>query len=120
MNFAFPYNLDARGRTAEADTDEHIRQMIEQLLFTMPGERLHRPDFGTRLHGLVFSGNDEHLNAATRTLLQGAIQRWLGSLIRVDGVQLETVEEKILVTVVYTVMLQQRQAVVRLSREVSP
>jgi hypothetical protein len=37
MNIDFPFHFDSRGRTATTDYDDHIRNMIEQLLFTSPG-----------------------------------------------------------------------------------
>jgi uncharacterized protein len=45
MNLDFPYHFDARGRTAAIDDAGHIRDMVEQLLFTNPGERVNRPDW---------------------------------------------------------------------------
>ena len=50
MNLRFPYQFDGRGRTAEADEAAYIRDLIEQVLFTAPGERVNRPDFGCGLH----------------------------------------------------------------------
>ena len=51
MNVLFPYSFDQRGRTADADQvqslqNRHIQDLIEQVLFTAPGERVNRPDFG--------------------------------------------------------------------------
>ena len=57
INIAFPLAFDGTGRTALADRDAHIRQMIEQLLFTEPGERVMRPTFGCALLQLVFAPN---------------------------------------------------------------
>ena len=79
MNILFPYQFNTRGRTAEADEDRHIRDLIEQLLFCSPGERVNRPDFGTGLLQLVFAPNSPELAAATQLMIQGALQQWLGS-----------------------------------------
>ena len=57
MNIDFPFHFDARGRTATPPTTDHIRDMIEQLLFTAPGERVNRPDFGSGLLQMVFAPN---------------------------------------------------------------
>ena len=57
MNIDFPFHSDSRGRTATTDDDDHIRDMIEQFLFTNPGERVNRPDFGSGLLQLVFAPN---------------------------------------------------------------
>src|SRR5580704_15925473 len=81
MNIDFPYHLDGRGRTACADSTDHITQMIEQLLFTSPGERVNRPDFGSGLLQMVFAPNSTELAAALQFTTQAALQRNLGDLI---------------------------------------
>ena len=81
MQLDFPYRIDARGRTAETDDDAHMRDLIEQVLFTAPGERVNRPTFGSGLLALVFEPNGEALAAATEHAVQGALQLWLGELI---------------------------------------
>ena len=103
MNVDFPFHFDARGRTAQADEDEHIRDLIEAVLFTAPGERVNRPTFGSGLMQLVFAPNSDELAAATQFLVQGALQQWLGDLIVVDDVRAASVDSRLEVTVVYTV-----------------
>ena len=78
----FPYQIDSRGRTAETDYADYIRDLIEQVLFTMPGERVNRPDFGCGLAQLVFTPNSEALANTTQALTQAALQQWLGELIQ--------------------------------------
>ena len=92
MSLDFPYNLDGRGRTAATGEDDHIRDLIEQVLFTQPGERVNRPDFGSGLLQLVFAPNSEELAAALQFTVQAALQQWLGDRIEVDGVQVEAVD----------------------------
>lgn len=53
MNIAYPFRFDGGGRTATADDDRHIRDLIEGVLFTNPGERVNRPDFGSGLGQLL-------------------------------------------------------------------
>jgi hypothetical protein len=118
MQIAFPCHLDGRGRSAEATEDEHVRQMIEQVLFTAPGERVNRPEFGTGLLQLVFAPNSPELAAATQATVQGALQRWLGEVIRVEAVQIESVESTLRVTVRYVVQRTEERRVERFSREV--
>lgn len=112
MNVAFPFRVDHRGRTAAADADAYVRGLIEQLLFTAPGERVHRPDLGTGLRELVFAPNSEELASATQLLVQGALQQWLGELIQVDAVVVESEEATLRVTVRYLVRrtLERREA----------
>jgi Bacteriophage baseplate protein W len=115
MNLDFPFHFDRRGRTGDVDDDGHIRDLIEQVLFTAPGERVNRPDFGSGLRQLVFAPNSEELAATTQFLVQGALQQWLGDLIQVDEVDVESEDATIRVTVRYVVRRTQRQQVVRLA-----
>lgn len=103
MNVAFPYRFDSRGRTATATDDRHIRDLIEQLLFTSPGERVNRPDLGSGLMRLAFEPNSPELAAATQFMVQGALQQWLGELIRVEAVEVRAQEATLLVVVRYLV-----------------
>lgn len=98
----YPFHIDGRGRTAETDADDHIRDLIHQVLFTSPGERVNRPDFGCGLKQLVFMPNSDALATATQFLVQGALQRWLETVIQVERVEVEAQDEKLLVTVVYS------------------
>jgi phage baseplate assembly protein W len=116
MNLDFPLHFDGRGHTAETDNDGHIRDMIEQVLFTAPGERVNRPDFGSGLLQLVFAPNSDELAAATQFLVQGALQQWLGDLIQVDAVQVESEDATLQVVVQYTVRRTQAQQVARFVR----
>lgn len=98
----FPLRLDDSGRTALADDDTHLRGLIEQVLFTRPGERVGRPDFGCGLGALVFDGGDE-LASAAQLVAQAALQQWLGDRIEVEAVHVETEDAVLRVTVQYTV-----------------
>ena len=97
----FPYHYDGRGRTAVTSDDDHIRDLIEQVLFTSPGERVMRPDFGCGLLAMVFEPNDPSLAATTQMLVQGALQQYLGDLIAVLGVEVEVFDGVLRVTVRY-------------------
>jgi hypothetical protein len=103
MNLAYPYQFDHRGRTAEAGDAQHIRDLIEQVLFTAPGERVMLPDFGSGVGQLVFAPNSVELAAATQMLVQSALQRWLGDLIAVQAVRVEANEATLNVTVQYSI-----------------
>ena len=115
-NVSFPFQFDMRGRTAEADDDRHLRDMIEQLLFTVPGERVNRPDFGSGLMQLVFEPNSLELAATTQSQVQAALQQWLGHLIHVEAVEVTSVEAKLAVTVHYIVRRTQTREVAEFSR----
>jgi len=96
-----PFHIDGRGRAATTDTDDHIRDMIYQVLFTNPGERVNRPDFGCGLLQLVFMPNSDVLATATQFMVQGALQRWLADVILVEQVRIASIEEQLVVDVVY-------------------
>ncbi len=113
---AFPYSLDGSGRTASAAPDDHVRQLIEQVLFTAPGERLNRPTFGTGLMQLVFAPNSPELATATQFLVQGALQQHLGDLIVVEAVEIGVREATLAVTVRYTLRRTQDSRTARFER----
>ena len=96
-----PFHLDGRGRSALTDGDDHVRDLIYQVLFTSPGERVNRPDFGCGLKQMVFLPASDALAAATQVLVQGALQRWLERVIQVERVKVEARDERLTVTVVY-------------------
>ena len=100
-NVAFPFHFDGSGRTARADRNRHIRDMIEQVLFTSPGERVNRPTFGCGLLQLVFEPNRDELAATTQYLVQSALQQWLGDVIEVERVSVAAQDARLEVTVVY-------------------
>ncbi len=117
MNVDFPFRFDGRGRTAVTDDDEHIRDLIEQVLFTAPGERVNRPNFGCGIGRLVFAPNGDELAAATQFLVQGSLQQWLGSLIQVNDVQVQNIDAQLLITIVYTVNRTQEQQIAHFKRQ---
>lgn len=104
MQIAFPFQLDGRGRTALADPESHIRQMIEQLLFTSPGERVNRPDFGCGLMQFVFAPGGSDLDAALQFTVQSAIQRWLGDLIDLRELRVDSSEGNLSVNIRYAIL----------------
>lgn len=118
MEIAYPFHLDAKGRTASADHEAHVRDLIEQVLFTAPGERVNRPDFGSGLMQLVFAPNSDELATATQFLVQGALQQWLGDLIQVEAAEIISEDATLRVTVRYTIRRDQQRRVATFSREV--
>jgi phage baseplate assembly protein W len=103
MQVDYPFHFDGRGGTAETNADEHIRDLIEQVLFTAPGERVNRPDFGSGVMQLVFAPNSDALASATQQLVQGALQQWLGDLIQVQAVDVQNDDATLRVTVSYLI-----------------
>ncbi len=112
----YPLHFNSRGRTAQADEEKHIRDLIEQVLFTTPGERVNRPTFGSGLMLLVFQPNNDELAATTQFLVQGALQQWLGELIQVEEVKVESEEAVLNVSVTYVVRRSQERHEAHFSR----
>jgi len=118
MQINYPFHIDGRGRTASTDPDAHIRDLVEQALFTSPGERVNRPDFGSGLMQLVFAPNSDELATATQFLVQGALQQWLGDLIQVEAVEVLSEDSTIEVTVQYIVRRNQQRQIAQFTRGV--
>src|SRR5580658_8812137 len=102
-NVNFPFQFDGRGRTADPAAD-YVRQLVEQVLFTSPGERVNLPDFGSGLLQLPFAPNSIELAAATQFSVQAALQKWLGGYIRVQSVAATADDATLNVTVVYSLL----------------
>ena len=103
MNIKFPLQFDHRGRTAESGHAEHIRDMIEQILFTNPGERVNRPEFGCGVMQHLFAASSDQLAAALKASMQASLNRWLGDLIEVQGLEVSSDDSKINVVLQYVI-----------------
>ena len=103
MNIDFPFHFDAAGRTAVAGTDKHVRDMIEQLLFTNRGERVNRPDFGSGLQQLIFAPNSPELASALRFTIQAALQQSLEDVIEVDDLEVIAEDSSLRIVIQYVV-----------------
>lgn len=103
MNIAYPLSITDEGLIATTGYSQHIEQLIEQILFTMPGERVNLPDFGTGITQLIFNPGNAEMVSATQFLIQGALQQWLGNLIQVQAVQVVAEDSTLNVTIQYIV-----------------
>ncbi len=103
MNIDYPFHFDTRGRTALTDESDHIRDMIEQLIFTNPGERVNRPDFGSGLLQLIFAPNSPELAATVQFTLQAALQRWLGDVIDLQDLEVQAIDSALTIDVKYLI-----------------
>jgi phage baseplate assembly protein W len=118
MHLDYPFHFNGQGRTARTTNEDHIRDMVEQLLFTAPGERVNRPDFGSGLMQLVFAPNSDELAAATQYLVQGALQQWLGDLIEVEDILIENSDASLLITIRYVVRQTQERQIAEFRRAI--
>jgi phage baseplate assembly protein W len=103
MDGGFPYRFDTRGRTFSPNRDAHVRDMIEQLIFTNAGERVNRPDLGSGLQQMVFTPNSPELAATLQFTLQSALQFWLGDVIEVRDLEVTSQDSTLTVTITYLV-----------------
>ncbi len=103
MNIDFPFHFDGRGKTATTTDDDHIRDMIEQFLFTNSGERVNRPEFGSGLRQLVFAPNSPELATALQFTIQGGLQQWLGDVIDVKNLDVQSVDSTLTIDIQYVV-----------------
>ena len=109
MHVDHPLHFDHRGRTAAATDDDYLRDLIELVLFTAPGERANRPTFGSGVRQLVFAPSSEALAAATRVAIQGALQQWLGALIESRDVEVFRDDSTLYIEITYVTRRDQRQ-----------
>lgn len=99
-----PFHFDGQGRSAGTAREEHVRDLIEQVLFTAPGERVMRPDFGAGLLALVFEPNSITVATTAQLLATSGLQRHLSHLIAVDDVRVENIDSALQVTVRYSLL----------------
>lgn len=104
MQLDFPYHFDGRDRTADSDEEEHIRDLIEQILFTNAGERVNRPDFGAGVLQLLFGPASPEAAATAEFMIRGALQQYLGQRIAVEQVTTEAEEAALRITIVYRIL----------------
>lgn len=116
MEINYPFRVDGRGRVAAASEADHIRQMIEQVLFTTPGERVNRPDFGSGIEQLLFAPNNDELAAATQFLIKGSLEQWLGEVIEVEAVEVDNQEAMLQILVQYRIRRTQQRQIAEFTR----
>jgi phage baseplate assembly protein W len=118
MNIDYPFHIDDSGRTATTNDNDHIRDLIEQLLFTSPGERVNRPDFGSGLLKMVFAPNSVEMASTLQGVVQAAIQRWLGDLIELKTLEVKAEDSTLSLTLSYLVRQTNETRTAEISRSV--
>ena len=116
MNLTLPYQFNEQGGTASVNDDQHIRNMIEQILFTRPGERVNRPNFGSGLLQAVFEPNSNEMAATTQYLVQGALNQWLSHLIEVNEVKIDNIDSTLEITIAYTILKNKEKQLLKITR----
>jgi uncharacterized protein len=103
LNIDFPFHFDSRGRNAITDDNDHVRDMIEQFLFTNNGERVNRPDFGSGILQLVFAPNSAELAATLQFTIQSGLQQWLGDIVEIQELLVSSEDASLRVELTYKV-----------------
>lgn len=85
----------------EPDYEKHVVQLIKQVLFTSPGERINRPDFGCGLRRMIFAPNSDVTASLLQTTVYQALETWLSSVLSVERVSVEAREETLDVEIAY-------------------
>lgn len=112
----YPFRFDLRGRTAVAGLEDHVHDLLEQLLFTNPGERVNRPDFGSGVLQLVFAPNSPEVAAALQFTVQAALQRWLGDVVEVDALEVTSIDSTLRIDLRYVIRRTGEQRTERFER----
>jgi phage baseplate assembly protein W len=108
MYFDFPFRIDQNGRSSTTNEEQHIKNLIEQILFTSPGERVNRPNFGCGLKQIIFEPNSDILTVSIDTMIQSSLNSFLDHLIIVESVNVKNENSILEVTVKYTIRKNQR------------
>ncbi len=111
------YRVDGSGRTATTgDRARRVRNLLEAVLFTAPGERVMRPDFGSGVPEMLFDANSEALETAADFLIRAAVQRYLSDVLVLSELTVNRNEGELHITVVYTLVGEDEQQTETFSR----
>jgi phage baseplate assembly protein W len=98
----YPFKISGNGKISPANEEKHIKDLIEQILFTDPRERVNLPDFGCGLKSYIFAPNDRTLKTTLRLTIISSVQKWLSHLIIVEDVSVDVDEEELKISIKYT------------------
>jgi phage baseplate assembly protein W len=107
----YPIAIDKSLGRLQEETDyaEHVEQLMRQVLFTSPGERINRPDFGCGLKRLIFAPNSEVSATLAQVSIFEALRRWLDPVISVNDVKVKAINETLEIRIVYTLKARQER-----------
>jgi hypothetical protein len=99
---AFPFRVGPAGPAVSRGAD-YVREQIEQVLFTTPGERVFRSEFGAGVKTLTFEPNNQPLWEVTRRRILAALTVALRGDIQPSGlgVSVDGTGERLEVVVSY-------------------
>ena len=108
----YPYGVSGTSTPRTTPADNHLRDLIFQVLFTNPGERVNLPEFGVGLQRLIFAPNNDTLRSSVQFLVSANLQRWLGERIDVEQVNVSSepgFESQVTVEIIYVVKARQER-----------
>jgi phage baseplate assembly protein W len=76
QGLAFPLQVNPQGGIALASGEHDIEQAIRVILSTAPGERVMRPEFGCRIHELIFAPQDAATESLVVYYVEEALAQW--------------------------------------------
>jgi phage baseplate assembly protein W len=102
----FPFKISDLGVPMTAPRSQAIRHQLEQLLFTLPGERVNRPTFGCGVQRLVFGGCSPESAAAAEYVIRLNVQEFLADVVQVDAVKVSAspADAALFVDILYTLL----------------
>lgn len=103
----FPFQKGATSFPAEVTDDDLIRESLLQLVLTMNGERIMRPDVGTNALTFVFEPNNEVLSNLLRAEIQGVVAKY-EPRVQVTDIGVEQRQSEIILTISYILLATRR------------
>jgi len=113
----FPFTFANTGRTRTPDPDTWLTELVEMLLYTIPGERVMRPDLGTPVTELLFEGMNDALDAALQAAIHGALTQHLAGIVDVRAVEVNSEDTTIEVSIVYAPLGEQKSRNILFKRD---
>jgi len=118
MQICFPFRIDSSGKVETTSQSTHVVQMIEQVLFTAPGERVNRPDFGCGIAQMVFENESTETDTVIQVMVQGALQQWLGDVIQLESVDVTTDDSELTIQIQYLLRSTRERKISKFVRQV--
>lgn len=103
-SLSFGFHVDDHRDAATSSDDLLVREQLEQLLLTIPGERVDRPDFGCGIQLLVFEAATAETAAATEYVVRASLAKFMADVVDVEGVRVRTGDAELIVEILYTVL----------------
>jgi len=111
----YPYSVAGSGIPNTTAPDDHLRDLILQVLFTNPGERVNLPQFGVGVQRLIFEPAGDTLRSSVQFLITTNLQQWLGDRLNVEQVNVSTDAQEdgmVTIEIIYRALATQQRGTV--------